>query len=585
MDRLNVFGSFPQLSKIARPFRWSIPVVVCLSLVAAALEGAGIGLLIPLLATLTGSASGQAGGLVAFFERFAANSDPQNRLLTIAAAVIILISLKAAVQVCTRVFVAWIEGALGHAIRAALAGRVINASYLFHIREDSSRLVNVIATESWRSSDAVHAILNRFTSSAAICIFGAMLLALDWELTALVAIGAAVFRIVRWAFVKRLRRLSVRMSDENRILADRMLFIVHGARLIRLLRRQDAEARAYSQASQAVRRAVLRIAALSSALPSTFEVLHTLLFFVVMVAGIESGRSLAAVATFLVLLNRLQPYLRSLEDSIAAYASASGPLREVEWLLDRSTHVGSPAGSRQFRGLEEAIEFRNVGFSYGSAPVLENASFKIRANRATAIIGRSGAGKSTVLMLVCRLVDPTSGCIHVDGTPLDEIDPGSWLAAIGIAGQDIDLIDGTIAENIAYGGPPLDDDAIQNAARQAHAHDFIMDFENGYDTRVSARGTSLSGGQRQRIGIARALARKPAILILDEATNAVDVASEKLINDVLKEVSGRITTIVVSHRASSLELCDDGIVLSEGRVLDAGPLRELDAFAKLMEAE
>lgn len=191
-------------------------------------------------------------------------------------------------------------------------------------------------------------------------------------------------------------------------------------------------------------------------------------------------------------------------------------------------------------------------------------------------MGRSGAGKSTLLVLLCRLLDPTEGDVLVDGVPLREIDPNSWLAAIGIAGQDIDLIDGTIAENIRYGGPILTDDEIVAAATSAHAHAFIAEFPAGYQTRVGARGATLSGGQRQRIGIARALARKPSILILDEATNAVDAVSEKSINDVLSSLGGKMTIVVVSHRASSLALCDDAVVIENGTVRASGPRKELE---------
>lgn len=587
MNPFDLFGGHPELAKLARPFRRLLPVVLLLSLAGASLEGVGIGLLIPLLSTLTGAGAGQASGFIGSLDRFGAGLDPQSRLFAIAAAATALIALKGLVQWTTRYVAARIEGALGARIRSVLAERLIEASYLFHLREDASRLLHVISTESWRTSDAVHAVLNRLTCMAVIAIFTTLLLVIDWQLTLMVVAGALLFRLVRRIFVSRLRRLSQATSAENEGLAARMLFVVHSAKLLRLLGQQRAELTRFNEAGERVRRKIVGMATVSGLLPATFEVLHTLLFFAVMIVGIGSGRSLAAIATFLVLLNRLQPYLRGLEESVAAYASATGPIQEVESLLQRAAVLPAPRGTRAFAApLREGVTFRKVGFSYDphdSSAVLRGVDLTIRSGRSTAILGRSGAGKSTLLMLLCRLLDPTEGDILVDGVPLREIDPASWLAAIGIAGQDIDLIDGSIADNITYGGANLSREDIEAAALAAHAHAFIEGFPAGYETRVGARGTTLSGGQRQRLGIARALARKPSILILDEATNAVDAVSEKSINEVLASLAGKMTIVVVSHRASSLALCDDGIVIENGAVRAAGLLTELGAFAQPTE--
>ena len=161
---------------------------------------------------------------------------------------------------------------------------------------------------------------------------------------------------------------------------------------------------------------------------------------------------------------------------------------------------------------------------------------------------------------------------------MSEIDNRQWRRAIGIAGQDIDLVDGTIAENIAFGLGDMTRADIEEAARLAHADDFIRSFPDGYETLVGGRGLALSGGQRQRIGIARALGRKPQILILDEATNAVDGLSERKLFELLQTGARDRTTIVISHHASTLAFCDRGVVLSDGKVVEAGPLKELEGF-------
>ena len=218
-------------------------------------------------------------------------------------------------------------------------------------------------------------------------------------------------------------------------------------------------------------------------------------------------------------------------------------------------------------------------FDYGSRddPALNRASFVLRRGRSTALIGPSGAGKSTVINLLCRLLEPTSGTIKVDGQPLSRIRVSDWLSRIAIAGQDIDLIDGTIAENIMYGRGAIDPATMELAVRSARA-DFIFDLPQGLDTVVGPRGISLSGGQRQRISIARALARNPEILILDEATNAVDQVTENELSNIFQTLSKSITIIVISHRPNTLAFCDDAVVLERGNVVEAGPILSTAAF-------
>jgi subfamily B ATP-binding cassette protein MsbA len=207
----------------------------------------------------------------------------------------------------------------------------------------------------------------------------------------------------------------------------------------------------------------------------------------------------------------------------------------------------------------------------------------LRRGRSTALIGPSGAGKSTVINLLCRLLEPTSGTIKVDGQLLSRIRVSDWLSRIAIAGQDIDLIDGTIGENIMYGGGAIDPATMELAVRSARA-EFIFDLPLGFDTVVGPRGLSLSGGQRQRISIARALARNPEILILDEATNAVDQVTENELINIFRTLPKSTTIIVISHRPNTLAFCDDAVVLERGNVVEEGPISSTAAFRAMQVA-
>jgi ATP-binding cassette, subfamily B, bacterial MsbA len=291
------------------------------------------------------------------------------------------------------------------------------------------------------------------------------------------------------------------------------------------------------------------------------------------------GVSFPLIVAFVILLYRLQPYMRALQMAWSQLQGLSGSLEEVVWMLDPSDKPEPPKGSGPFRGLGKGIKFDDVTFTYSGkdqrAVVLHSAAFEIRSGRSTALIGRSGAGKTTIVNLLCRFVEPDAGRILVDGSPLDQIDPSHWRRHIALASQDLELVDGTIFENIIYGQDAASAGDAQRAAKLAEAHEFIEHLPQGYQTVVGYRGVNLSAGQRQRIALARALVRDPDILILDEATNAVDGLSEAAIVETLKSRAGRRTTIVISHHHSTISFCDDVVILSGGRVKKQAPFAAL----------
>jgi ABC-type multidrug transport system fused ATPase/permease subunit len=283
---------------------------------------------------------------------------------------------------------------------------------------------------------------------------------------------------------------------------------------------------------------------------------------------------LARLLPFLYVLLRLVPLLKvlnGLRAELIGQWPQVGALAELLRLEDKGFLVD---GRRPFAPLTAGIELRDVTLVYEGQPrpALDGVSFRIPAGQTTAIIGESGAGKSTVAALLLRLVDPTAGAVLLDGTPLTEFRLASYHAAIGVVSQDTFLFNDTVRFNIAFGASGEADDAeVIDAARQAGAHDFIMELANGYDTPLGDRGVRLSGGQRQRIAIARAIIRRPQILILDEATSSLDTATERRIHDALRELSRNRTVVIIAHRLSTIEDADWLVELGHGRVLRAVP--------------
>lgn len=557
-----------------------LPAVVVLGLLSAALEGFGIGLIIPLLNIIVGQ-QGQTGmaGFSAVFQHVGSSLSERDRLIVISVAILGSIVLKNLFAFANTLLTTFIYGKASHSIRSALSERLLRVGYPFFLQQSPGRLLNIISNESWRASDAIQIMLGAIVNASAAIILLTFLLLLSWQMTLLVTLGLALVQVAHAVLSANLKAPSRSVASRNSQLASQMLHLVHAGRLIRIFGQEQREKAAFDQASDAVRRAAFVLLTRQGALPPLTEVLHAMLFLAVVIGAWFANVSFPLIVAFVILLYRLQPYMRSLQMAWSQLQGLSGSLEEVTWMLDPSDKPAPPQGSAAFPGLSQGIKFEDVTFTYSGseqrAVVLHAASFDIRSGRSTALIGRSGAGKTTIVNLLCRFVEPDSGRILVDGSPLDRIDPGQWRKHIALASQELELVDGTIFENIVYGQDAASADDAERAAKLAEAHGFIEQLPQGYWTVVGYRGVNLSAGQRQRIALARALVRDPDILILDEATNAVDGLSEAAIVETLKSRAGRRTTIVISHHRSTISFCDDVVILSHGRVKKQAPFAAL----------
>lgn len=552
-----------------------LAAVVALGLGSAVLEGAGIGLIIPMLGIIAGQKDGAGGsGLSALFEQVGSGFDDGERLTVISVAVLALITLKNILAFANTVLTNFIYGKASDAIRSALADQLLRVGYPFFLQQSPGRLLNIISNESWRASDAMQTTLGAIVNASAAVILLGFLLLLSWQMTLCVALGLVIVQLAHALLSASLKNPSRNVTSLNSELAARMLHLVHAGRLIRVFGQEQREKAVFETASDAVRKAGFVLQTRQGALPPLTEVLHSALFLAAVVSAWTLGVTFPVIVAFVVLLYRLQPHIRALQLAWSQIQGWSGSLEEVRWLLDPSDKPPPPAGDEPARALRQQIKFDRVTFKYPGADarpgVLRAATFEVRSGCSTAIIGRSGAGKTTIVNLLCRFVEPDQGHILIDGMPLNTIDPAQWRSQIALASQDLELVDGTILENITYGRIASIADA-EHAARLAEAHEFIEKLPQGYETIVGYRGASLSAGQRQRIALARALVRDPEVLILDEATNAMDGLSEAAIVETLRSRAGRRTTIVISHHRSTISFCDDIVILGDGRVKNQAP--------------
>src|SRR5690606_8294994 len=244
--------------------------------------------------------------------------------------------------------------------------------------------------------------------------------------------------------------------------------------------------------------------------------------------------------------------------------------------LDTPIEIDDRDGARPFEGVKESIRLEGVGFEYvPGRPVLKGIDVEIRAGQVVALVGPSGAGKTTLVDMVARFYDPTEGRITIDGVDLREFQLGSLRRHMGVVTQETVLFHDTVRANIAYALPDATQEDVERAARAANAHEFIVQMPQGYDTILGERGTRLSGGQRQRIAIARAILRDPPILIFDEATSALDSESERLVQEAIEHLLEGRTVFVIAHRLSTILNADQILVMEAGRIIEKGTHDEL----------
>ena len=259
---------------------------------------------------------------------------------------------------------------------------------------------------------------------------------------------------------------------------------------------------------------------------------------------------------------------------MAQRAVASGA--RVFELLDREPQLTSVPGAPPLPAGGGRVELRNVTFGYeGGEPVLRNVSLEVEAGRTVALVGPTGSGKTTLVLLVPRLYDVQEGAVLVDGVDVRDVDPGSLRREVAVVSDDAFLFSAPLRENIAYARPEASDEEVERAAARAGLAELIEELPEGYDTLVGERGLTLSGGQRQRVAIARALLSEPRILVLDDATSSVDATTESRIKNALSEVMEGRTTFVIAHRLSTIALADEVVVLEDGEIMARGTHREL----------
>ena len=301
------------------------------------------------------------------------------------------------------------------------------------------------------------------------------------------------------------------------------------------------------------------------------------LALVLIYLAVETGGQARASDFLAIVLSIFSMYkpVKSLVRLHANLEQAKSASERVFALLATRSSIVEPARPKPLRAAGADIRFEDVEFSYGDKPVLQGINLTVKAGQLVALVGSSGSGKTTLSNLLLRFYDPQQGTITIGGTDIRDVQSKDLRSQIAVVTQEIVLFNDTIRQNIAFGRTGATDAEIEEAARHAHAHDFILEKPEGYDLRIGEKGVLVSGGQRQRLSIARAIVRNAPILILDEATNALDTESEHVVQQALEELMQGRTTICIAHRLSTIQKADLIVVLDQGRIVEQGTHTEL----------
>jgi len=467
-------------------------------------------------------------------------------------------------------------------LRNGLYRHILNQSASFFAHGATGRLLSRISNDVGQVQQAVSETVGDLArETLALVGYAALLFYYDARLTIVCLTGAPLIVYPLSRLGQRVRRTTRRSQEALEQISHLSTEAFTGHRIVKAFATEGHEAEKFNRAGYHLFRTNMKVTAALSSLPPLMELFGGFGMAAALVYGSRqiAGGNLTPgqFALFIGTLFLMYGPLKKLSRVNANLQQAIAASERIFEMLDTHTEVVEQPGAPPIAPFAHTIEFRDVGFGYEDGPgrILRHVSFSVRAGQMIAIVGRSGAGKTTLVNLLPRFFDVSSGMILIDGVDIRQVSIASLRQQIGIVTQDTVLFDDSIARNIAYGSVHATPPQIEAAARAANAHDFITPLPAGYDTMIGERGQRLSGGQRQRVAIARALLKNAPILVLDEATSALDTESELLVQEALANLLMNRTSFVIAHRLSTIRRADAIVVLEHGRVVEIGRHEEL----------
>ena len=452
--------------------------------------------------------------------------------------------------------------------------------------EKQGNILEILARHTSQTGMLIHDVINVISALLAVLAYVGVMMWLSWQLTFLtLLLQLFITLFIRQRLAERIKQIAYKTRSLGMELQSIMVENLSAVKLIHFFGREDYSFALFGKVQEAYLSNYFRSDVLLKLSIPLYNLLNGLVLGVLLIAStyILPGQTeawLGEIILFIIIIFRLMIPAARLNYSHSRVSQLEPALESVQDFLRTDDKPYLSDGLKPFSQLTETVVIDDVTFryNYDEASILENVSFEIPKGKITAVVGASGAGKTTLVNLIARLYDPQAGQIFIDGIDLRNLIIVSWRQEIAIVSQDTFLFNDTVMSNLRFAKPEVTNKDVYQAARLAQAHDFIMKLPFGYDTILGDRGVRLSGGQQQRIAIARALLVDPQLLILDEATSDLDSETEGAIQSAIEQYSKKRTLFIIAHRLSTVKQADNIIVLSHGEIVEQGSHTELMAM-------
>ena len=497
-------------------------------------------------------------------------------LLAIGVIMLLVIAVNSACQFASTYFLGWVGQRVVMDLRLAVFRHLQELPVAFYNSTKAGDMISrVVADTQLLQSTVSNVIVDAIRDPAKLVMVLAYVVILEWRLAIAAIVGfplVAVPIILIGRYLPRIGR------DAQRRLADLtsvMKEALDGVAVVKAFGQEEREKARFGSLCRGFFRQMVRATKAKAINEPITHVIGGIGGLLVLVYAMVDRMPIEECVIFAGLVWAMYEPIKKLGRIAMEIQQSCGAADRIFEILDAPVTVQDAPDAVPVEGPLETLEFRNVAFSYGEKRVFDKLDLSLRAGESLAVVGPSGGGKTTLVSLLMRFFDPEGGAILRNGRDIRDFTVSSLRARIGLVLQDTFLFNATIAENIAYGKPDATREEIEAAAKLAHAHEFILAKEQGYDTPVGDRGVSLSGGQKQRLAIARALIRKPELLILDEATSALDTDSERAVQAAIDGLMGKMTILVIAHRLSTIAKCEHVAVVADGGLAEYGTHAEL----------
>jgi ABC-type multidrug transport system fused ATPase/permease subunit len=408
-------------------------------------------------------------------------------------------------------------------------------------------------------------------------MLGVVLAVISWKIMLCVVLGSMLLSACLRLLSYRARSIGTDVKRIHRDLWARMMVTLQGMKIVRAYAHEYVQHQHFVACSAEARNVILRELQLLLLLDPLTEVGYLIILGSIILGAQSLGVNFGTTLTCVALLYRLQPHVRELEGHRLTLLQLEPQLASVRAVLEAEQHEHDPSGTVEISTIQREIRFEDVSFRYqpDTAPALRHVSFTIPAGKITAVFGASGSGKTTIVNLLLRLYSPDGGRIWIDGIHLEALSRTQWLALVGAAGQDVDLISASVADNIRLGHSQASEANVAGVAEAMGVSEFLSLRADGEDEWTGQQGNRFSGGQRQRIGLARAVLHRPKLLILDEAMSAMDIAQEQQIWHNIRTIFTDCTILLITHRVETVLGVDSVICIENGVITGEGCPREL----------